>query len=183
MKITISRAIVAFGLVTAIGLAAMLITSGYALNQLRVGGPLYSQIKLGNDLVADILPPPVYVLEAYLEATLALREPSRLSAHQERLKQLHKEYDERRDFWGKSEIDASTKKKLTSDSDAEVRKFWSIAEQEMLPALSKNDKDAAEKAYAKLASIYTAHRAIIDDVVKQASAANSELEGFAAQRV
>src|SRR4051812_45227505 len=183
MRITISRAIVAFGLVTAIGLAAMLITSGYALNQLRIGGPLYSQIKLGNDLVADILPPPVYVLEAYLEATLALREPSRLSAHQERLKQLHKEYDERRDFWGKSEIDVSMKKKLTADSDAEVGKFWSIAEQELLPALSKNDKDGAEKAYAKLASIYTAHRGIIDDVVKQASAANSELEGFAAQRV
>src|SRR3954470_3790809 len=166
MRISISRAIVAFGLVTAIGLAAMLITSGYALNQLRIGGPLYSQIKLGNDLVADILPPPVYVLEAYLEATLALREPSRLSAHQERLKQLHKEYDERRDFWGKSEIDVSMKKKLTADSDAEVGKFWSIAEQELLPALSKNDKDGAEKAYAKLASINTAHRGIIDDVVK-----------------
>ena len=183
MKITISRAIVAFGLVTAIGLAAMLLTSGYALNQLRIGGLLYSQIKLGNDLVADILPPPVYVLEAYLEATLALRDPSRLSAHQDRLKQLHKEYDERRDFWGKSEIDASMKKKLTADSDAEVRKFWSIAEQEMLPALGKNDKDAADKAYAKLGSIYTAHRGIIDDVVKQATAENTQMEGFAAQRV
>jgi methyl-accepting chemotaxis protein len=183
MKITISRAIVAFGLVTAIGLAAMLLTSGYALNQLRIGGPLYSQIKLGNDLVADILPPPVYVLEAYLEATLALRDPSRLSAHQDRLKQLHKEYDERRDFWGKSEIDASMKKKLTADSDAEVRKFWSIAEQEMLPALGKNDKDAADKAYAKLESIYHAHRGIIDDVVKQATAENTQMEVFAGQRV
>src|SRR3979411_2628584 len=141
-RLSVSNAIVLFGGVAALGLAALLFTSGYALNQLRVGGPLYSQIKLGNDLVADILPPPVYVLEAYLEATLALREQSRLSAHQERLKQLHKEYDERRDFWGKSEIDASTKKKLTADSDAEVRKFWSIAEQEMLPALSKNDQDA-----------------------------------------
>jgi len=172
MKISISRAIIAFGLVTAVGLAAMLITSGYALNQLRVGGPLYSQIKLGNDLVADILPPPAYVLEAYLEATLALRDPSRLSAHQDRLQQLHKEYSERRDFWAKSAIDASLKKKLTSDSDAEVQKFWSIAEQEMLPALARKDKEAAEKAYAKLESIYHAHRGIIDEVVKQANAEN-----------
>ena len=64
-----------FGIVAALGLAALIFTSGYALQQLRVGGPLYSQIKLGNDLIADILPPPAYVLEAYLEATLALREP------------------------------------------------------------------------------------------------------------
>lgn len=183
MRISISRAIIAFGLVTAVGLAAMLITSGYALNQLRVGGPLYSQIKLGNDLVADILPPPAYILEAYLEATLALRDPSRLSIHQGRLTQLHKEYTERRDFWAKSDIDSSLKKKLTSDSDAEVQKFWVIAEREMLPALSKNDKEAAEKAYAKLESLYTAHRGVIDGVVKQASAANSELEGFAARQV
>jgi methyl-accepting chemotaxis protein len=183
MRISISRAITAFGLVTAVGLAAMLITSGYALNQLRVGGPLYSQIKLGNDLVADILPPPAYVLEAYLEATLALRDPSRLSIHQGRLTQLHKEYSERRDFWAKSAIDSSLKKKLTSDSDAEVQKFWVIAEREMLPALSKNDKEASEKAYSKLESIYTAHRGIIDSVVKQASAANSELEGFVARQV
>jgi hypothetical protein len=33
-------------------------TSVYGLSQLKVGGPLYNQIKLGNDLIADILPPP-----------------------------------------------------------------------------------------------------------------------------
>ncbi len=183
IRISISKAIVAFGVVTAVGLAAMVVTSGYALNQLRVGGPLYSQIKLGNDLVADILPPPVYVLEAYLEATLAVRDASNLSSHQSRLKNLHKEYSERREFWAKSEIDPSMKEKLTVKSDVEVQKFWSIVEQEMLPALGKNDKEGAGKAYAKLEPAYTAHRAIIDDVVKQANAANSEMENFANQRV
>jgi len=81
IRVSISGAILAFGIVTAVGLAAMLATSTFALNQLRVGGPLYSQIKLGNDLVADILPPPAYVLEGYLEATLALRDPAQLSVH------------------------------------------------------------------------------------------------------
>jgi hypothetical protein len=74
-RISISAAITIFGLITAVGLFAVLFTSGYALQQLRIGGSLYSQIKLGNDLVADILPPPEYVLEAYLEATLALHDP------------------------------------------------------------------------------------------------------------
>ena len=50
----------------------------------------------------DILPPPAYVIEAYLEATLVLQEPSKASAHKARLAKLHKEFDERQAFWKKS---------------------------------------------------------------------------------
>src|SRR6266508_5217583 len=96
LRLTISRAILIFGLVTALGLGAVIATSVYGLSQLKVGGPLYNQIKLGNDLIADILPPPEYVIEAYLEATLVLREPDQLAAHSERLVQLRKDYDERK---------------------------------------------------------------------------------------
>jgi HAMP domain-containing protein len=183
IRVSISAAIILFGVTTALGLAAMVITSGYALNQLRIGGALYSQIKLGNDLVADILPPPEYVVESYLEVTLALRDPSKLSVFQNRLKDLHKEYDERRDYWVKAELEPAMKASLTVKSDAEVQKFWAITENEILPALGKNDKEAAEKAYARLGAVYQAHRAIIDGIVKQANAANSELEIVAAQRV
>ncbi|MBA2397733.1 MAG: hypothetical protein H0V72_03385 [Bradyrhizobium sp.] len=79
IRVSISAAIILFGVTTGLGLAAMVITSGYALNQLRIGSALYSHIKLGNDLVADILPPPEYVVESFLEVTLALRDPSKLS--------------------------------------------------------------------------------------------------------
>jgi hypothetical protein len=105
LRLTISRAIIVFGLVTAVGLASVIATSIYALTQLKVGGPLYNKIKLGNDLVADILPPPEYVIEAHLEATLALYEPASLASRRDRLVQLKKEYDERHEFWSKSELD------------------------------------------------------------------------------
>src|SRR3954447_3939522 len=105
MRISIFTTIILFGVITAVGLAAILTVSTYANSQLRVGGPLYSQIKLGNDLVADILPPPAYVVEAYLEATLALQEPSKVSVHRERLARLHKEFDERQAFWKNSDLD------------------------------------------------------------------------------
>ena len=54
LRLTISRAILIFGLVTALGLGAVIATSVYGLSQLKVGGPLYNQIKLGNDLIADL---------------------------------------------------------------------------------------------------------------------------------
>ncbi len=125
LRLTISRAILIFGLITAAGLGAVIATSVYGLAQLKVGGPLYNQIKLGNDLIADILPPPEYIIESYLEATLALRDPAQLSVHRDRLTQLKKEYDERHEFWVKSDLEPALKSKLVEKSDAEVRRFWS----------------------------------------------------------
>src|SRR3954449_456469 len=125
IRLSLSSAIIAFGIVLAIGFTAVVSTSLYALKELKVGGPLYSDIKLGNDLIADILPPPEYIVEAYLEATLALRAPSKALPHKERLAQLHKEYDERRDYWIKSDLDPALKTKLTVNSDAAVQRFWS----------------------------------------------------------
>ena len=76
IRLTLSKAIVALGVIVACGVSAIVVTGMYSLNALKVGGPLYSQIKLGNDLIADILPPPEYVLESYLEASLAYHEPA-----------------------------------------------------------------------------------------------------------
>jgi methyl-accepting chemotaxis protein len=179
-RLSVSNAIVLFGVVAALGLAALLFTSAYALKQLRVGGPLYTQIKLGNDLIADILPPPAYVLEAYLEATLALREPETVVARTERLVQLRKDYDERREFWAKSDLDPASKALLTEKSDAEVRKFWDITQGELLPAIVKKDTQASENSYRKLQSVYAAHRSVIDTIVKKATDDNTTLETVAA---
>src|SRR2546429_470952 len=122
-RLTISRAILIFGLVTALGLGTVIATSVYGLSQLKVGGPLYNQIKLGNDLVADILPPPEYVIEAYLESTLLLHDPAQLAEHRDRLAQLKKAYGERRDFWAKAHLDPVPKTTLAAKSDSEVGIF------------------------------------------------------------
>lgn len=182
-RLTISRAIVVFGLITALGLGAVIATSVYGLAQLKVGGPLYSQLKLGNDLIADILPPPEYVIEAYLEATLALQDPAALAARRDRIAQLKKEYDERREFWTKSDLDPALKTRLVENSHNEVRHFWTAIEGGLLPALSKADGAAAAKAYAEITARYAAHRAIIDDIVKLTTDQNTAMEAAATERV
>jgi len=183
LRITISRAILAFGMLTVLGLLAVIFASNYALSQLKVGGPIYNKIKLGNDLVADILPPPEYVIEAYLEATLALQDPSSLAAHRDRLDQLKKDYDERRDFWSKSDLDTALKTKLVEKSHGDVQRFWSLLEQSFLPALAKGDNATAAKSYADITAAYTAHRAVIDDIVKQTNDDNAAAEAEATSRV
>jgi methyl-accepting chemotaxis protein len=183
LRLTISRAILIFGLMTAAGLGAVIATSVYGLAQLRIGGPLYNQIKLGNDFIADILPPPEYVIEAYLEATLVLHDPAELAVHRDRIAQLKKEYDERREFWVKSDLDPTLKTKLAEKSDSEVRRFWSAIYDGLLPALVQDDSAAAAKSYAEITARYAAHRAIIDDIVKQTNDQNAATEVAAADRV
>jgi methyl-accepting chemotaxis protein len=182
-RITISRAIFIFGILTLVGLVSIISTSNYALSQLKVGGPIYDKIKLGNDLIADILPPPEYVIEAYLEATLALQDPASLPARSERLAQLKKDYNERHAFWTKSDLKASLKSKLTVASHEEVMRFWSILEQSFLPAIALRDTAAMTNAYAEITAAYTAHRAIIDDIVKLTTDDNAATETDATNAV
>ncbi len=183
LRLTISRAMVLFGLVTAVGLGAVVFTGIYALSDVKVGGPLYDQIKLGNDLVADILPPPEYVIELYLEATLALNNPAELAARRDRLKQLKKEYDERREFWSKSDLNPAIKAKLIDESHREVQRFWTAIEQVFLPALAKADMATAAKSYSEVTAAYLAHRALIDEIVKNANDDNAAIEAAATRRV
>jgi methyl-accepting chemotaxis protein len=182
IRLSLSSAITLFGLVLTVGFASVVLTGAFALKELKVGGPLYSSIKLGNDLVADILPPPAYVIEAYLEATLALREPKALAPHETKLVQLKKDYDDRRAFWTTSELQPALKSMLVETSDAEVRKFWRNLETELLPALRAQDNGKAEAAYARLSETYAAHRAAIDALVEKANKQNSGMEAIAASR-
>jgi methyl-accepting chemotaxis protein len=183
LHLTIARAMVLFGLVTAAGLAAVVFTGIYALGEVKVGGPIYDKIKLGNDLIADILPPPEYVIESYLEATLALNNPGELAKRRDRLAQLKKEYDERHAFWVKSELDPAIKSKLVQDSHREVLRFWNAIEQSFLPALAKADTAAAAESYAEITSAYLAHRGLIDEIVKKTNDDNAATETAATQRV
>lgn len=182
IRLSLSSAIIAFGIVLAIGFTAVVSTSLYALRELKVGGPLYSDIKLGNDLIADILPPPEYVIEAYLQATLAMREPDQLAAHGERLVQLRKDYDERKAYWTASSLSADLKTALVQKSDAEVQKFWKVLSDQLLPALKGKDMAGAERAYAQVKDAYTAHRAVIDSIVESANKQNADMEKLAADR-
>ena len=181
-RLSISAGIVGFGVLLTIGFVAVVATSNYALRELKVGGPLYTSIKLGNDLVADILPPPAYVLEAYLEATLAMREPDELASHRERLVQLRKDYEDRKTYWSASNLAPDLKSALIVQSDAEVQKFWKLVSDDLLPALAAGRHSDAERAYQNVKSVYAVHRGIIDTLVERANRMNADNEKLAEQR-
>ena len=64
-----------------------------------------------------------------------------------------------------------------------MRRFWTAIQDGLLPALAKGDSAAAAKSYAEITARYTAHRAIIDDIVKQTNDQNAATEVAATRRV
>jgi methyl-accepting chemotaxis protein len=183
LRTSLSNAVALLGAIIAAGCIAVLLTSQVALTQLKVGGPLYDTIKLGNDLVPDVLPPPAYVIEAYLEVTLAINDTAQLQARRNKIEELRKSYDERKVFWKDSSLDAPLKQLIVAQSDAEVQKFWTEVEKSLFPALQKADKDAVAKSYAQVTAAYTAHRKIVDEIVKQANDLNAATEAEARRQI
>src|SRR4029079_7900679 len=68
---------------------------------LRVNGPVYEQVVQGKDVIADVLPPPEYVIESYLLLYEMADEHDRTALVNliERGNKLRREYDERHEFW------------------------------------------------------------------------------------
>ena len=179
-KLSLSARLQTFGRNIIIGVSVALLVAIGATLQLRVNGPMYDRVILSKDLVADILPPPEYVLEAYLEATLAVNDPSQIEVHRQKLAQLHKDYDDRKAYWQSSALPAELRDKLVVQSDAEVQTFWKAVEQGLLPALKSGDAAAAKSAYQTASAAYTRHRAMIDEVVKSSDSFSKKVEGDAA---
>ena len=165
-----------FGFLVALGFVVVVTTSALAIHELKVGGPIYQRIVLGKDLIADILPPPEYVIEAYLEATLALNDPASVAPRKERLAQLRKDYDERHEYWVKESFEDRIRNRLIVTSHAPVMRFWTELEGKFLPALARRDEAAARASYTILAESYAAHRAVVDEIVTETNRYNSATE-------
>lgn len=180
MRLTISKAFSLSAYLILAGFAVSLLASSVALHRLEIGGPAYEKIIAGKDLVADILPPPAYVIESYLEAHLALREPKDMAAHLERIQQLKSDYSARREFWRKSELLPAELKALVARSDDEVQKFWRTVETSLPAALKSGDTAQISRAMAELSSAYNAHRAVVDEMVVKANEFSSQAEANAA---
>src|SRR4051812_10648658 len=110
------------GLVLLLGLGG--VTAYSNIEQIRIGGPIQTRNQQASDLIADILPPPEYVIEAYLEATLLHAHPAEYASHAERLAKLKADYELRHAYWLASDFDAAIRDKVTQGSHAEADAFW-----------------------------------------------------------
>jgi methyl-accepting chemotaxis protein len=175
--------ILIFGAVMAAGIATTIAISAYSINKIRIGGATYDGLVQVKDLVADILPPPLYLVESLMEARGIFLKSKPYEESKKKITQLHREYDERLAFWKSADLDPAIKRKLTEASDSHVQKFWSVLEQKLLPAFEKNNDAEATKAYAELMVAFRPHRTIVDEIVAESEKLTKEVEARSASQV
>ncbi|MFT3782150.1 MAG: methyl-accepting chemotaxis protein [Nibricoccus sp.] len=142
-----------------------------AESKARVNSDLYKSIIQTKDVLADVLPPPAYVIESYLvvlqltdAADAAERE--RLVTQMAKLKQA---FNASRERW-KSALNEGALKAAFLRSAEPAARFYEIVETELLPALAAgNQTKAKELARTTLLKEYNLQRAEVDKVVAGAS--------------
>jgi methyl-accepting chemotaxis protein WspA len=154
----------------------------YTVESVRIKGPIYDRIIEGNDLIADILPPPGYIVESYLLA-LQLRDESdaaQVARLVERGNQLRVDFENTQEKWKQRLAgEAALGNLMTVTAARAAFDFYRIRDEEYVPALKSGQREAALAALGRMHQRYEAHRYAIDEVVKLARERNAAGESEA----
>ena len=154
----------------------------YSFSVVKVNGDMYYEIVHGKDLVADILPPPEYIIESQLIAFELLSENNKdnIESLIEKSQNLEKEYYKRHEYWNKILSESDMKKYMTVDAYNFAVDFFNIRDKEYFSAIREGNKEKAESLLnGKMAEAYKNHRENIDKVVTLANKNNQEIENKA----
>ncbi len=151
------------------------------LHQLKVNGPVYDEVVQNKDLIADILPPPVYIIESYLVSLeMSQANQAETTSLKARLEQLKSEYQTRVQFWRGQQLPADFNSHL-ADANKAAEQFYQIAFNELVPAReAQQDSDAI---ISKLREQYQQHRSAIDQVVNLANQRVKQTELHASETI
>jgi methyl-accepting chemotaxis protein len=183
MSIRISQATRALGAFFTVSLLILCGVSYFAIAHVRIGSAAYARIADSKDLTADILPPPLYLVEAHLAFEKIKSDPSTLTLYRPKLAELHRDYEARVAYWRKKTIHAKAGKILFGASDAAAQSFWTALETQAIPAIEANDPAKLAAANALLDTAYEAQRAAVVEMVPLLDAETKTAEADAAASV
>jgi methyl-accepting chemotaxis protein len=164
-------------LLLGVGMAALAFTA-FALvawntvGATKVNGAAYFEIIEGKDLVADVLPPPEYIVESFLVAyqIADADTPAEVAPLAERLRALRAEHVKRHGYWRESGIDGRLRSLMLEDAYGPAEQFFAVAESELVPAATRGDSDRAFAVVRdRLAPLFAQHRQAVDQVVALAN--------------
>ncbi|GLR47503.1 methyl-accepting chemotaxis protein [Sphingomonas astaxanthinifaciens] len=135
-----------------------------AVNTIRIGGGHELDIELSAELKADILPPPLFIVEPYAVAMEGFLHEEKRATSITRLKEMHRIYDQRTDYWGSRELDPEIKSSL-ADVERNADAFWKLLDEKALPIMQRGEEARYDEALEALASTYNAQRNAIAKLV------------------
>ena len=146
---TIQRLMIVFGIII-IGLLTFLGLQTYnSISDIRIGSANYTRVIMGKDLIADILPPPLYPAEAFAYMHLLEDEPELLSRLNARIDRIEADYKKRMAFWRENIATLNIMSpeawtEFSTEIDRRNNEFWSDFRTQIIPAFQRHDLAAID---------------------------------------
>jgi len=183
-NISIGKKLIILLIVLIVGYTIFGLLSFSTLNILRIHGNLYNQIVMSKDLIADVLPPPGYIIESYLDVLQLVDETDSAKTNYffSELKRLQTDYNDRHEFWINEKLleQGALRDAMLKGAYDPAIQFYDIVFNKFIPALQRGDREyAKELAYGDLKTLYETHRKSVDQVVLGSTEKYEKVEDLA----
>ncbi len=177
MRVRLSGAMTLFGLSLGAGFLLLAVGAVLTISQVRVNGPHYQRIHADEVLTADILPPPMFLVEYFLantqfheadDPTSDLHRAESAEALEE-MPPLVKGYQDRVAFWRESGASSPAMTLLLVDSDRRAQDMFRLSDA-MVAARRAGDVAAEDAAFNQMHDVYHEHLAIVQKAVPMITA-------------
>jgi len=123
------------------------------------------EVLVAKDVVADVLPPPMYLIELRLALSRAVEQTISLNEAVKDVDRLEAEYGQRVDYWTANPPFGLERHLLGLQHDA-AKSLLAAARPEVLDKLRAHDIGGARDGLKAIDQLYLAHRAGVDRIVQ-----------------
>jgi methyl-accepting chemotaxis protein len=163
---------------TAAALVAIAIVGAVSLWGASQAESAATQTFVAKDVTADVLPPPLYLIEMRLVLSQAAEGTLSLDEARTALKRLQGEYEARVKYWQENPPYGLEAKLLGVQHEA-AQTFIALAGKALEVVAANGDADTRAAALKAAHTAYLAHRAGVDETVKESVAfAETSIAGF-----
>lgn len=150
-----------------IGAFLISVVSFRVIDTVKIGSDAYKSIMASKDLLADILPPPEYIIETRLTtANMLDANQDELKTLKEKITQLEHDYNDRQQYWTANLEDPQLKELILTKSKQPAIEYFNVTKNEFIPALEAGNIQQARELYnTKMKELYLEHRKAIDELV------------------
>lgn len=135
---------------------------------------------VGKDVVADVLPPPMYLIELRLALSRVVEQSMTPEEALEEVRRLENAYQERVRYWTEHPPFGLDRHLLGTQHEA-AKQLFAAARPEVLDKVKAGDIAGARVGLNRVHSLYVAHRSSVDETVNAASEfAERSIETFEA---
>ena len=152
-----------------------------AVHKISIESDLYRDVKDSQDLIADMLPPKLYIVESYLfvQQLVTEKDNGKIQDLLDKVNSARKEYGNYYARWQNDIVDEQILNLLTSSNDY-VTKFFLIYDAEFIPALQRKDYSEMQRiANSEMKPVFEQHREIVDQMSVLLKASNQKIESNA----